>query len=461
MDPTRTHRPPRVRDTQPVVFQALPPASPNSLVYYRGPDIDAMSAGWIKDLVTNSGISSAIVEHEQSHVSARAQLADELKRLTADGQLMLDMHGLNDGRHHVVEAGIDTVATMRTIDLLSWALRKMKPAPSSGVLPVLHLISCHVGTVRRELVPGSPLWRSAYFVLYAGKKDTSPAQFASSLRTMLRYVEHCKTRLQAPDPLKMFLLAGMCRGDCMTLLGGELRGPVSWHAPKRPADYLRGDGFADHLEACADDLDRLARAARATLPEEEALVPPAREAVADIFYTRIARDDGPALNTLLRRHPELRDLRGRGGMLPVHYAALDHACTAISQLALAGAQVSARDANGDSPLILAATQEIDPADMPRAKKMLEHLVDLGADPNDVDGRGYPALLCAVEARRADAVEVLLALGADHMAGHGDVSPLTLARANKDVRIIALLAAADMRARASLKPSNPQPGDSGE
>ncbi len=450
MDSTRNTPSSLVRDTQPVVFQPLPAEAPNSLIYYRGPDIDVASANWIKGLISNIGISSVVIEHGQSEASARTQLAGALKRLSADGQLMLDMHGLHEGQQHVVEAGIDMRRAMPTVDLLSWALRKIKRPPSTSSLPVLHLISCHAGTVRREVRPGSPLWRSAYFVLYAGKQDISLVQFASALKTTLRYLQLCKERQQMPDPIRMFLLAGMCRGDCMTLLGGELSGPVTWHAPKRPEDFLRGAGFADNLDACADDLDRLALIARTTRPEEEALVPSAGEAVADIFYTRIARDDGPALNTLLRRHPGLRDLRSGEGMLPMHYAALDHACAAVSQLALKGAQVSARDAKGDTALILAATQDIEPADFPRARKMLEQLIGLGADPNEVDARGYSALLCAVEARRADAVEVLLAHGANHHFSHGDVSPLALARANKDVRIIAMLAAADMRARASAR-----------
>lgn len=456
MDSTRNTRSSLVHDTQPVVFQPLPAEAPNSLIYYRGPDIDMASANWIKGMIMDTGIGSVVIEHAQSQASARAQLAGALKRLSADGHLMLDMHGLQEGNHHVVEAGIDMRRAMPTVDLLSWALRKIKRPPSASSLPVLHLISCHVGTVRRELVPGSPLWRSAYFVLYAGKQDICSVQFASALKTTLRYLQHCRERQQVPDPLRMFLLAGMCRGDCITLLGGELSGPVTWHAPKRPEDFLRGTGFADNLDACADDLDRLALAARMTRPEEEALVPSVGEAVADIFYTRIARDDGPALNTLLRRHPALRDLRSGEGMLPMHYAALDHACSAVSQLALKGAQVSARDAKGDTALILAATQDIDSADVPRAKKMLEHLIGLGANPNEADARGYSVLLCAVEARRADAVEVLLAHGADHHFSHGGVSPLALARANKDVRIIALLAAADMRARASARMAGQQP-----
>lgn len=446
MDSTGHTRPQRVRDTQPLNFQPLPAATPNHLIYYRGPDIDAASAQWIKNLITDSGLSSEVIEHEQSRTSARTQLASAIRRLEVDGQLMLDMHGLHEGKHHVVDAGIDGRAAMPTVDLLAWALQKMKRPAAASNLPVLHLMSCHGGTVRRDVVPGSPLWRSAYFVLYAGKKDICAEQFASSLRTTLRYLQYCKERLQAPDPLRLFLLAGMCRGDCMTLLGGELSGPVTWHAPKQPDEFRRSGSFADSLEACADDLDRLALAARMTAPQEEALVPSADETVADIFHTRLARDDGPALNTLLRRHPELRDLRCRAGMLPLHYAALDHACAAVTQLALKGAQLSARDANGDTALILAASQEIEPADVPRAKKMLEHLIGLGADPNEVDGRGYSVLLCAVEARRADAVEVLLAHGADHQFSHGGLSLPGIARANRDVRIIALLAAASMRSR---------------
>ncbi len=237
MDSTGHTRPSLVRDTQPLAFQPLPAATPHGLIYYRGPDIDATSAQWIKDLIAHSGLSSEVIEHEQSQASARRQLASALARLTADGQLILDMHGLHEGAHHVVDAGIDERRSMPTVDLLSWALQKMKRPAAARHLPVLHLMSCHGGTVRREVVPGSPLWRSAYFVLYAGKKDVCAEQFASSLRTTLRYLQYCKERLQAPDPLRLFLLAGMCRGECMTLLGGELSGPVTWHAPKRPEEF--------------------------------------------------------------------------------------------------------------------------------------------------------------------------------------------------------------------------------
>ena len=86
---------------------------------------------------------------------------------------------------------------------------------------------------------------------------------------------------------------------------------------------------------------------------------------------------------------------------------------------------------------------------------IRKLIDLGADPNYESDEGYPSLLSALSAERADkheVLEILLDAGADvSQRGINDWTPLHYAASQDDVRAIELLAAkgADLNARTRI------------
>ena len=86
---------------------------------------------------------------------------------------------------------------------------------------------------------------------------------------------------------------------------------------------------------------------------------------------------------------------------------------------------------------------------------IRRLIDLGADPNYESDEGYPSLLSALAAERADkyqVLEILLDAGADvNQRGINDWTPLHYAASQDDARAIEILVArgADLDARTRI------------
>jgi ankyrin repeat protein len=86
---------------------------------------------------------------------------------------------------------------------------------------------------------------------------------------------------------------------------------------------------------------------------------------------------------------------------------------------------------------------------------IRRLIDLGADPGYESDEGYPSLLSALAAERADkyqVLEILIDAGADvNQRGINDWTPLHYAASQDDVRAIEILVArgADLNARTRI------------
>ena len=134
------------------------------------------------------------------------------------------------------------------------------------------------------------------------------------------------------------------------------------------------------------------------------------------------------------------------GLTPLHSAAAVRSDQAIERLVAFGADVSARDRHGRTPLLLAADgRKRNGAGIEATTRSLRLLADAGADVNASDDDGATALLLATFGTDADPVDVLLSLGADPAAGdHHGVTPLGNARRQKHDEMVSKLRAADAR-----------------
>ncbi len=416
-------------------------AMPANFIYYRGPGTGTGQVEWLTMKLSGSRMSKAMIQHQSAPEAAGAQLALSLRGLASGGQVYFDIHG-GIRQKHVVWAGIHQDAVIPTTTLMSWALAEI--GGHGAARPVFHFSSCHAKALCNEVKPGSALWNAAYCIIYSSKRETSLAHYSASMSAALGYMERCKERQLTPDPLKMFQLAGMRRGDCMTLLGGELKGPVSFHAPKSPTDLKSDPMDSGRVQASESDLALLAD--HALSAEDFSMLPPVEMAIADMLQARLARDDAWTVRSILLSRPDLRDAIDNGGFSPLHSCAMMYSVTTAHYLVSIGADVSVRDAGGFTPLLFAVMNEAGDEKIKKADEMVELLLEAGADPNETDNSGRSALMWAAEAQRAGAVAKLLKHKADPHYRHEGVTALDIARSNKDTRSIALLFAATAKLR---------------
>jgi ankyrin repeat protein len=131
---------------------------------------------------------------------------------------------------------------------------------------------------------------------------------------------------------------------------------------------------------------------------------------------------------------------------PLHLAVVAGDADIVARLLKAGARGDARDEDDATPLHYAAGHLGKPS-LP----ILTLLLDAGADVNARTAGAFTPLHSAVEARRSDLVEVLLARGADLHAVSGRGTPLAASAISEDPAIFELLLArgADWRMNESV------------
>jgi hypothetical protein len=445
---TSTHRlPEKRRETQPVALRHPdhPDKSPRVLCYL-GPNLTTgKSAARLRELVSESGLPSQIVSYTKVRRQTEKELSLALQHLAPSPHAFLDLHG-DQVAKHAVDAGIVQKEGIFTADLMAWMTARM---PRGGAdLPVFHVLSCKSGALAKDIVPGSDRWHSAYVIAYAGHQQISLGHVDCALTTAMRYLNHCQQQGRRVDPFKVFLLAGMRRGDCMTLMGGDLKAPVRWHGPKTGKDLTETRRLADMMEGHPSDIERLARVAGSIPPDEEALLPQVEDALKDIFRARLLRADLSHLSELVRQQPTLVNDLDCTGYPPLHDAVDDKRPTLVNFLLKNGAAIDNKDHLGETPLLHVVTTVTEPDEREAMMPMLEHLLTCGANPNACTSDGLSALSVAVDLGWTEAVQLLLTHNADPNAKHGEISPLTVAREKGDQEMITLLEQAGAREKDS-------------
>ncbi len=431
------------RETQPAILRH--PDDPEvslRLLCYLGPNLTTgKSAGHLRQLVADAGVPSRIIAHANARRRTENELMIAMQQMAPGAHAILDLHG-ELGHRHLVDAGIVETRGIVTADLLAWMSSRMPRRDAD--LPVFHVLSCKSGGLADDIIPGSDRWRAAYVIVYAGKKEISLGHIDCALSTGMRYLNHCHQQGRRVDPLKLFLLAGMRRGDCMTLLGGDLQAPVRWHGPKTGKDLADTERLVRLMEGDPSDIERLARVAGSILPDEEALLPALGSALKDIFRARLMRMDLPRLRKLLEQQPALVDAIDCTGYPPLHDAVDDHSRASVSFLVKHGAALDVRDHHGDTALMHLVSTTSDAEEREAARPILEHLLKLGANPNDCGCNGLPVLIAAIDTGWTDAVRILLAHNADPNLCFDEITPLTAARNAGHQEIIELLEKAGAR-----------------
>lgn len=415
------------RETQPAIY--IPEQSRLLVLHGSAPSTEMVN--FLDKVVSATSLAPTVVNVDKDCPGVSA--FEAVSRLTSEAgsgaHFLLCIHGMVSAEHgeffrqnmHAVSVSDARGGFVSTQHLLSWitadlASRVHRSSSADGVLPFIHLLSCHAGTLRQQLKPGSDLWRSAYFLIYSSKRETNVNACSTAITTAIRYADWCQRRRQAVDPLKLMFLAGVHRGDCMTLMGGDLREPLVWHAPKSEADLAEQRSLA-MLQGDCGDVAWLHRMAAALEPAERALLPPL--STRELLSSRIGRDDLRAVAALLNAHPELRDQPSVLGIPPLIEAADVGANRCLALLLGLGADPNARlaDGSGSALEMCANVRNIDG---------LRALLAAGADPNLADPDGFTPMMRAVEKDWKMGIQSLLDHGARMDLRFDGLTPLEAA-----------------------------------
>ncbi len=390
---------PSSRDTQPLIPRELS----TRFVTVYGDDINDEAKAFIDHLLQSSShLVSCIVDGSQ--LNAKQVVRRISAELPKDGHLLLYAHGgnvpvrgLNTHHLQLPHRGNPEIATASMIRRIVKALgvAPIRVDQPSRSLPFIYFFSCGSGALREQISPQSNLWKRANLLIFSSSSQTNVMSSGSSVAGAVAYVNHCQRSMHHVDPLKLLFFAGMHRGDCVTLMGGNLNAPLVWHAPKSGEDQ----GRIDNLTGSPEDTTRFETMLASLTRDEYRLLPAA--SLTEVFINRITRNDAKRLEELLAAHPPLRDTPALLNTLPLAFAAETQSHDCLLSLLAAGADPDAPDSKGNTALMTAVMySSCHPDDV-------EALLDHGASVNLKNNNDLTALMFACREGHADAIRMLL------------------------------------------------------
>lgn len=390
---------PTSRDTQPIIVRALS----SRFVTVYGDGINGEAKEFIDHLLQSSShLLPRVIDG--SGLDATQVVRHIAAALPKDGHLLLCAHGGNAGvpgpNAHYMQwphRGDPMISTKSLIQKIVKALA-IQPIrvdrPNQG-LPFIYFVSCESGTLRKQISAQSAVWKRAHLLIFSSSQGSSILSCGNSIAGAVAYVNHCQRSIQNVDPLKLLFFAGMHRGDCLTLMGGNLSAPLVWHAPKSGKDQ----GRIDNLIGAPEDKARFEAMIASLNRDEYRLLPAA--SLTEVFFNRIIRNDAKLLTELLAAHPALRDTRALSNALPLLFAAETQVPDCMLSLLAAGADRDATDNDGNTALIATVMFE------DCRSEDVETLLDHGAAVNLQTKNGKSALIFACQKGHTAAVRILL------------------------------------------------------
>jgi len=426
-----THKSPLLRiDSTTTTFSDTPPV----FVYLYDKEIDDNSIKFCTNIGKISNLQNHVLEFDTAKKTTDA-VQHHLRNISKQSShLLLNVHGNSTGskgqRRHRFVAGNSERHEFFTKQWLENLLctSAVEINGNSKALPFIHIVSCNSKSLAEDIQPGTPLWKLGWFILYSSSKITSVNHFGTSLEVMANYLELCESNDEQVDPMTLFYLTGLARGDCMTLLGGDLKQPLTLHAPKSLRDLER----AHSIKLCEGnplDKARLLLAGIELSSQESSLLPDTNDEylITQLLAARIERSDLPAIKKIVQEYPKLLNRLQAVGTLPLASAIKNHATELILWMLSQGANINATDCDGDTLLFNAIS-------LPNTI-MLEFLLSLGANPNCPNHNAITPLIVAIENDRTKAAELLIKYDTDLTCTDEDDTALTLAVSKGQLSVV--------------------------
>ncbi len=406
-----------------------------TFVYLYDKEIDPNSIKFCTRIAKISHLQNHVLEFGTAKNTITAVHHHLRTTSKQSSHLMLNVHGRSNGskgqRSHRFVAGSSERREFFTKQWLEKLLCPSAEAINSETIPFVHVLSCRSKALAEEIKPGTPLWKSGWFILYSSTKVTSVNHFGASLEVMASYLQLCESNDVQAHPLTLFYLAGLARGDCMTLLGGDLQQPLTLHAPKSQRDLERTQSIK-LCEGNTLDKARLLLAGIELSSHESSLLPDPNDdfLIAQLLATRIERGDMVAVKKIVKDNPKLLNHQQVVGTLPLATIVKNNEPEQMKWMLNQGANINATDSDGYSLLFFALEFQ--------NTSMLEFLLSNGANPNCPNHESITPLIAAIANGRTKAAELLIKYGADlTWTDEGDTA-LTLAVSEGQLSVVSCI-----------------------
>ena len=406
-----------------------------TFVYLYDKEIDPNSIKFCTRIAKISHLQNHVLEFGTAKNTITAVHHHLRTTSKQSSHLMLNVHGRSNGskgqRSHRFVAGSSERREFFTKQWLEKLLCPSAEAINSETIPFVHVLSCRSKALAEEIKPGTPLWKSGWFILYSSTKVTSVNHFGASLEVMASYIQLCESNDVQAHPLTLFYLAGLARGDCMTLLGGDLQQPLTLHAPKSQRDLERTQSIK-LCEGNTLDKARLLLAGIELSSHESSLLPDPNDdfLIAQLLATRIERGDMVAVKKIVKDNPKLLNHQQVVGTLPLATIVKNNDPEQMKWMLNQGANINATDSDGYSLLFFALEFQ--------NTSMLEFLLSNGANPNCPNHESITPLIAAIANGRTKAAELLIKYGADlTWTDEGDTA-LTLAVSEGQLSVVSCI-----------------------
>ena len=406
-----------------------------TFVYLYDKEIDPNSIKFCTRIAKISHLQNHVLEFGTAKNTITAVHHHLRTTSKQSSHLMLNVHGRSNGskgqRSHRFVAGSSERREFFTKQWLEKLLCPSAEAINSETIPFVHVLSCRSKALAEEIKPGTPLWKSGWFILYSSTKVTSVNHFGASLEVMASYLQLCESNDVQAHPLTLFYLAGLARGDCMTLLGGDLQQPLTLHAPKSQRDLERTESIK-LCEGNTLDKARLLLAGIELSSHESSLLPDPNDdfLLAQLLATRIERGDMVAVKKIVKDNPKLLNHQQVVGTLPLATIVKNNDPEQMKWMLNQGANINATDNDGYSLLFFALEFQ--------NTSMLEFLLSNGANPNCPNHESITPLIAAIANGRTKAAELLIKYGADlTWTDEGDTA-LTLAVSEGQLSVVSCI-----------------------
>jgi Ankyrin repeats (3 copies) len=395
-----------------------------------------------RKILASSGLNLMSIGPGEQTESAKTLIDNLAPHLRHGANLLMHIHGqlATNNQHKLMfkEAPESHVSTTNFLEQLLTQAEKLhtRRRQTHTPLPILHVMSCEAGVLTDEILPHSPLWNSAYIILYSGSKPILASHYDAALASAAAYMDHCAKHDIPVDPMRLFYLAGSRRGDGMRLLGGDLQTPLVLNAPKIAGD-LRPAGLGRRLKGSSNDIADFFLSAIETSATERQLAAPWRQAIVELLNTRIQRRDLVGVKRLLAEQPASIHPPASAKVVPIVSALCwstginEDAKMIVETILTKCVDLSQTDVTGYGP-VLAALGHKDP-------QLLKRLLLRGANPNEKEWAGETPLLVATHHQFHAGIELLLTFGADvDYSRHGDTALKLAVRRGDKIAVELLL-----------------------